>query len=237
MRAAILLAACVFLAPAALAEEGALDEAISVLAGPWEFSNAGGKACRLVLTTEASIHGFAVTGTEGCAEVSDKSGEIAGWTLTPDGDLRLLDALGKGLLDFEESDAGLYEHEGPGGLADLTLANADESDGITAPTPASLAGPWELMADDSTGPRCLLSLSDLPLSEGGAAFALGKEGLCEDWVEAMSLSGWRLDAEALVLLDGKGGDALRLTPIDPAIWGGKRGDGSDVMLVRVIAEE
>jgi hypothetical protein len=100
---------------------------IAALAGPWEFSDAGGKTCRISFSTEAAIHGFSATAEALCNEVWPGSGDISGWTILEDGSLRLLDPLGKSLMDFPEAENGLYQHL-TDGKADYSLVNVDEED-------------------------------------------------------------------------------------------------------------
>jgi hypothetical protein len=100
---------------------------IAGLAGPWQFSDAGGKTCAITFLSDAAIHGFALNADPACKEVWAQAGDLAGWTILEDGSLRLLDPLGKSLMDFPESDNGLYQHL-TDGKADYSLANVDESD-------------------------------------------------------------------------------------------------------------
>lgn len=104
----------------------------SLMAGPWEFSDANNKTCRIEFSAEAAIHGFSATPEAGCKDVWAKAEDISGWTLLPDGSLRLLDPLGKSLMDFPESENGLYQHL-TDGKSDYALANVDEKDFIESP--------------------------------------------------------------------------------------------------------
>jgi hypothetical protein len=100
---------------------------IASLAGPWEFSDASGKKCEIKFLSDAAIHGFALEADATCKEVWAQAADLAAWTILEDGSLRLLDPLGKSLMDFPEAENGLYQHL-TDGKADYSLANVDESD-------------------------------------------------------------------------------------------------------------
>lgn len=109
------------------AEAAQPDAVIKMLAGPWEFSDPSGKTCRITFLTEAAIHGFAATTDASCKAVWAHAEDISGWTILEDGSLRLLDPLGKSLMDFGEAENGLYQHLS-GATADYSLVNVDKDD-------------------------------------------------------------------------------------------------------------
>src|SRR5215831_9574501 len=77
------------------------DEAKAMAEGTWEFSNADrDKRCTLTFRTDPAAAGMRLEFDKGCVGLFPFVKEIAGWSLTQNDFLRLLDAKGQSVLEF-----------------------------------------------------------------------------------------------------------------------------------------
>src|SRR3954447_14397398 len=83
--------------------------------GSWEFSNADReKTCTITFRNEATKVGKRVEFEPKCATLFPFIPEIAGWRLSENDFLRLLDAQGNSVLEFSEVESGIFEAPKPG---------------------------------------------------------------------------------------------------------------------------
>jgi hypothetical protein len=74
----------------------------------------GPDVCRLTLTREPAIGGWAINLGADCAALFDLGDDIAAWTVGPEGQIRFIDPLRKPVLSFEPTEIGGYVAERPG---------------------------------------------------------------------------------------------------------------------------
>ena len=139
LRASLVLVAMLLLAAGDRA--CAQSDAVKAMAGSggWEISNADhDKACTVIFKTDAARTGYKLELDAACGTTFPFAKDIEGWTLSNDV-IRLIDARGKAVFEFNEVESGMYEAERPGeGLYFLQNASA-------APvmrTPDQMMGEW-----------------------------------------------------------------------------------------------
>ncbi|MGB6566987.1 MAG: AprI/Inh family metalloprotease inhibitor, partial [Xanthobacteraceae bacterium] len=94
---------------AALAQNG-LSEAANAMIGTWEFSNADhDRICHFTFRTDAASGGYKLDIDKNCPNLFASTATIVGWSLDNYGDLRLLDAGGKEVVELSEVEGGMYD--------------------------------------------------------------------------------------------------------------------------------
>lgn len=192
-------------APAQTPDPAQVERAV----GPWELSNpAGDRKCAVTFRPDRVGSSRALTLAETCAATFPAVAGIAGWTISPSGGIRWTDRAGAPVLDFEETEVGIFESLRPGDSNVYFLTNLGLA-GKTLPTADEVAGMWTLGQPRGRA-LCSLTLKQ-ELADGAGAleqrFAVEVAGGCERSVAALGLNHWRLERELLVL-GGQGPSAL-----------------------------
>ena len=174
-----------------------LNDAANTMIGAWEFSNADhDRICHFTFRAEAAAGGYKLEIDKNCPTLFPSTANIVAWSLDNYGDLRLLDAAGKEVVELSEVEGGMYDGFTPE-EGRYILQTAAAAPTLTA---ADLAGDWAV-ARGAGKTICTLTLTDSP---AGDALALTVKPGCDAFVMAFAPSGWRMDQGALVLLSAHG---------------------------------
>lgn len=183
-------------AQAAPAQNG-LSEAANAMIGTWEFSNADhDRICHFTFRTEAATGGYKLDIDKNCPNLFASTATIVGWSLDNYGDLRLLDAGGKEVVELSEVEGGMYDGFTPE-EGRYILQTAAAAPTLTA---ADMVGDWAV-ARGAGKPICVLTLTN---SSAGDALALTVKPGCDAFVTGFAPSAWRMDEGALVLYSARG---------------------------------
>lgn len=182
--------------PQAAPQDGAGDAAKAMF-GAWEFSNADhDRICHFNFRSDAAAGGYKLDIDKNCPNLFPSTANIAGWSLNNYGDLNLLDADGKQVIELTEVEGGMYDGFTPEeGRYVLQTAAA-------APTLSAgdLAGDWAVTRGAGK-PVCILTLVNSP---AGDALALSVKPGCDPFVLRFAPAAWRVDQGSLVLLSAQG---------------------------------
>jgi hypothetical protein len=175
----------------------ALNETAKITAGEYEFSNADrDRRCMVNLKAEpAGAAGLKLEFDKNCTTVFPFAKDVAGWTIAEGDFLRLVDAKGKPVIEFNEVESGIFESPRPGeGVLFLQSAAA-----IAPPPPTAdqMAGDWNLMRGKDK--VCSLTLINKPA--GGGILAMMVKPGCDPAIVQFGLSGWQMD-EGEVVMNG-----------------------------------
>jgi hypothetical protein len=199
LRAVLCLVATLLLA--ANDQARAQSDAIKAMAGSgaWEISNADrDKACTVNFKADAARVGYKLELDPACGTTFPFAKGIEGWTLANDV-VRLVDAAGKAVFEFNEVESGMYEAERPGeGLYFLQNAAA-------APimrTPDQMAGEWIVKQGEKQ--ICAMTLVTRPVPNQEEALALRIKPGCDGIVARLNFILWRMDQGELVLASAAG---------------------------------
>jgi len=177
--------------------QNAASDAANGMIGTWEFSNADhDRVCHFTFRTDAATGGYKLDVDKSCPNLFPSTANIVAWSLDTYGDLRLLDAQGKEVVELSEVEGGMYDGFTPEeGRYILQTAAA-------APTlsAADMVGDWAV-ARGAGRPICVLTLANSP---AGDALALSVKPGCDPFVMRFAPSAWRIDEGALVLLSAHG---------------------------------
>src|SRR5579863_8091580 len=147
-------------AQAAPAQNG-LSDAANTMIGTWEFSNADhDRICHFTFRADAATGGNKLDIDKNCPNLFPSTANIVGWSLDNYGDLRLLDADGKEVVELSEVEGGMYDGFTPEeGRYILQTAAA-------APTlsAADMVGDWAV-ARGAGRPICVLTLANSPAGD------------------------------------------------------------------------
>lgn len=183
-------------AQAAPAQNG-LSEAANAMIGTWEFSNADhDRICHFTFRTEAATGGYKLDIDKNCPNLFASTATIVGWSLDNYGDLRLLDAGGKEVVELSEVEGGMYDGFTPE-EGRYILQTAAAAPTLTA---ADMVGDWAV-ARGAGKPICVLTLTNNP---AGDALALTVKPGCDAVATGFAPSAWRMDEGALVLYSARG---------------------------------
>ena len=174
-----------------------LSDAAKAMIGTWEFSNADhDRICHFTFRADAATAGYRLDIDKNCPNLFPSTANIVAWLLDNYGDLRLLDAAGKEVVELSEVEGGMYDGFTPeeGRYILQTTAAAPT---LTA---ADMVGNWAV-ARGAGKPVCVLTLANSP---AGDALALTVEPGCDPFVMRFAPSAWRIDEGALVLLSAHG---------------------------------
>ena len=179
----------------------AQSDAVKAMAGSggWEISNADrDKACTVTFKTDAARTGYKLELDAACGTTFPFAKDIEGWTLSNDV-IRLIDARGKAVFEFNEVESGMYEAERPGeGIYFLQNASA-------APimrTPDQMAGEWIVKQREKQ--ICAMTLVNTPVPNQQEALSLRIKPGCESVVARLKFVLWRVDQGELVLASADG---------------------------------
>ena len=208
----------------------AQSDAVKALAGSgaWEISNADrDKACTVAFKTDAARTGYKLELDPACGTTFPFAKDIEGWTLSNDV-LRMVDARGKTVFEFNEVESGMYEAERPGeGLYFLQNASA-------APvmrTPDQMAGEWIVKQGEKQ--ICAMTLATTRVPNQEEALTLRIKPGCEAMVGRLNFILWRMDQGELVLASA-GGQSWRFEEEETATFTWRRvpEGADDIRMVR-----
>lgn len=187
------------------------SDAVKAIAGEWEISNADReKACNLTFKTDAVKGGMKVEFDKACAGIFPAIKDVEAWALIKD-DLRLLDAKGRAVFEFNEVESGMYEAERREGLYFL------QSHASAAPPPRTaedMFGDWII----SRGGKAVCTLALTNNGAGGEmGYALRVQAGCDAAVTRLNPVNWRMDRGELVLSSANG-QSLRFAEAEPNKW-------------------
>lgn len=212
--------------PAAAA--GDIDPAI-IAAQTGDFLVApldGADGCKLRLTSDVAIGGYAVTGAEACSKTLPALSEVAAWNFGENGSLLLIDVLRKVHARFEGSEGSPPLTDGENGPR-LALVPAIE--GIShLPAPANIKGAWQMKRPDGTL-VCHVTFTDT--ADSGGNFALSTGDPCDGTVKKLKLRSWAANGLGIILL-GEDGSSLAFTAAPAGFEKDRSEGGKPLLLVR-----
>lgn len=189
-------------APAANAQsasspQSGLTDAANAMIGTWEFSNADhNKICHFTFRTDAAAGGYKLEVDQNCPNLFPSTANMVGWSLDNYGDLHLLDAQGKKVVDLSQVEGGMYDGFTPE-EGRYILQSAAAAPTLSA---TDMVGDWAITRRAGK-PICVLTLANIP---AGDALALTVKPGCDPFVMRFAPSAWRLDQGSLVLLSAHG---------------------------------
>lgn len=195
--------------PAPAPANGAADAA-TAMSGAWEFSNADrDKVCHFLFRSAPAAGGFKLDVDPNCPSLFPSTANMSGWSLDSYGDLHLLDAQGKQIVDMSQVEGGMYDGFTPEeGRYILQAAAA-----TTTLSADDIAGDWAVTRSAGK-PICLLTLANSPV---GDALALTVKPGCDPFVMRFGPAAWRIDQGSLVLLSAHGQN-WQFEENDPKNW-------------------
>ena len=186
----------------------------------------GADGCKLTLTADEAIGGYAVTGAEGCAKSLPTLADVAAWNFAGNGGLLLIDVLRKVHARFEESEGSPLLTNGEDGPR---LALVPAVDGIShLPAPANMKGAWQMKRPDGTA-ICHVRFAEAADSDGN--FALSVEEPCDSAVRKLKLKSWTANGLGITLL-GEDGSSLAFTATPSGFEKDRNEGGKPLLLVR-----
>jgi hypothetical protein len=202
----------------------AQDDAVKALVGGWEMSNADrDRTCTINFKSDPVRGGYRLELDAACATNFPFSKDIQLWNVHDD-ILRLLDARGRVVVEFQEVESGMYEAERPGeGL--VFLQNSAVA-GPPLPIADKIAGDWAIMRGNKT--ICTLILAS---NEQGDGYALRLNSGCDPLVTRFNPAFWRLDEEDIVLVSASG-ESWRFEEDEENSWRRIGESGDPMLLVR-----
>lgn len=216
MRLGIAVALCLSLAAGGEAAAQAappLSEAVKGMIGGWEMSNADrDRTCIITFKLDAAGPGRALELDKNCTATFPNLKEVAAWTIGKDDALRLIDARGRLVIEFNEVENGLFEsaHSSDSLYFLQTVAAAEGREH----TPDRMFGRWAF-AYANRRPICHIELANTAADT--ESFALQVAPGCDALVAGFGPKSWRMDRGQLVLLSTSG-EAWRFEEGDPATW-------------------
>ena len=202
------------------------DDAKALASGTWEFSNADrDKRCTVTFRTEPAAAGMRLEFDKGCAAQFPFISEIAGWTLTENDFLRMLDAKGKSLLEFSEVESRIYEAPRPG--EGILFIQASTAVGPPPKEADQMLGDWNVTRGNGK-PLCTMTLAN---TAAGPDLALKLKPGCDALVVRFAPTAWQMDRGELLLKNAKG-QTWRFEEDDDASWQRVPETADPVLLVR-----
>ncbi len=219
----VLLVAC---CGEAAAQAPGPSDAAKAMAGTWEFTNADrDKTCTITLRLDPVAAGMRAEFDKACAAKFPFIGDIVAWTFVENDFLRLVDAKGASILEFNEVESGVYEAPRPGeGI--LFIQNA----GAAGPQPRTaeeVTGEWTIVRAAGK-PICTLSLSNIA---AGDDFAVRVRPPCDAFVTRFGPAAWQMERGELLLKPAKG-RPWRFEEQDATTWQRVPATADPVLLVR-----
>ena len=184
----------------AAAQTGAApSDAINSMLGGWEMSNADrDKTCIITFKLDMTGPGRALDLPKDCTTTFPNIKDVAAWTIDNDA-LRLVDARGTTLIEFNEVENGLFESaHSTGTLYSLqTIAAAQGREH----TPDQMFGTWNFMRANGRA-ICQITLMDTAADTDN--FALETKPGCDQLITRFAPRAWRMDRGQFVLVSTKG---------------------------------
>jgi hypothetical protein len=190
------------------------DEAKGMAEGTWEFSNADrDKRCTLTFRTDPAAAGMRLEFDKGCAGLFPFIKEIAGWSLTQNDFLRLLDAKGQSVLEFSEVESRIFEAPRPG--EGILFIQASTAVGPPPKEASEMLGDWAIKRAGAAKPICTMTLANTAV--GDDFFALRLKPGCDPVVARFAPTAWQMDRGELVLRNARN-VSWRFAEGDGATW-------------------
>jgi len=184
----------------AAAQTGAApSDAINSMLGGWEMSNADrDKTCIITFKLDMTGPGRALDLPKDCTTTFPNIKDVAAWTIDNDA-LRLVDARGTTLIEFNEVENGLFESAHSTGtlyfLQTIAAAQGREH------TPDQMFGTWNFMRANGRA-ICQITLMDTAADTDN--FALETKPGCDQLITRFAPRAWRMDRGQFVLVSTKG---------------------------------
>ena len=212
MRLYLLVLAVALGAADAAAQTGAPpSDAVNSMLGGWEMSNAErDKTCIITFKLDAAGPGRALDLSNDCRTTFPNVKDVAAWTIDNDA-LRLIDARGTTLLEFNEVENGMFESAHSTGTL-YFLQTVAAAQGQTH-TPDQMFGSWNFVRANKT--ICQITLMDTAADTD--SFALETKPGCYPFVTRFAPRAWRMDRGQFVLLSTKG-DVWRFEEEETNNW-------------------
>ncbi|MGH6770087.1 MAG: AprI/Inh family metalloprotease inhibitor [Xanthobacteraceae bacterium] len=190
----------------------AVSEAAKAMVGGWEISDAARqRRCAVTFGVEAAPGGFKVALDAGCPTAFPSLEAVVSWALGAKDSVRLVDAKGAAVVEFNEVESGMFESErGAEGLLFLQTQAALK---VETRNPEQVFGDWQLLREVGK-PLCRLMLSNAPAGDG--AYKIVVRPGCNAAIGGMGFATWRLDRDQLVLTGRTG--LWRFSESDATIW-------------------
>lgn len=199
---------------------------VDATTGTWLAAPADGSAgCRLTLSKEGAIGGFALEGQENaCVGKVPALSDAAAWNFGENGELIFIDPLRKVLMRFEEQEGSPYRSIGEPQV--LLLHEPPEAlDRI--PTAAGLAGSWVLRRPGGTA-LCTLTLAADETDDD--SYPMSPAGDCDAAVKKLKLFRFQLNGLFLTLM-GKDGSSLALEETMPGHFEKSKEEGGKPLVM------
>jgi protease inhibitor Inh len=207
------LAFAVLTAPAGAQPVPPPSEAVKSMLGGWEMSNADrDKTCIITFKLDTAGPGRALDLDKNCTTTFPNIKDVAAWTIGKDDALRLIDAKGKLIIEFNEVENGLFEsaHSGDSLYFLQTVAAAEGREH----TPDKMFGTWSF-ARANGKPICQITLMDTAADTD--SFALQTKSGCDALITGFSPRAWRMDRGQFVLLSTRA-DVWRFEESETDTW-------------------
>lgn len=212
-------------APEAPPEQSA-PSAPRTMVGSWEFSNADReKICTITFRNDAGKAGKRLEFDAACATNFAFIRDVAGWQMSDNDFLRLLDAQGNSVLEFSEVESGIFEAPKPGeGI--LFIQNPTDL-GPAPKTAAQITGEWSVIR--RTGKAiCSLTLSN---AAAGEEFVVRVLPGCDPVVARFVPATWQMDRGEIVLRSASG-QFWRFEETDGGRWQRVPATANPLLMVR-----
>ena len=182
------------------------------MVGTWEFSNADReKTCSITLRNESNRVGKRVEFDPACLSLFPFVKDVVAWQYSENDFLKLLDAQGVSVLEFNEVESGIFEAPRPGeGI--LFIQNASAL-GPAPKTAEQITGEWSIIR--RTG-RAICGLS-LTSTQSGEEFAVRVQPGCDPVVARFAPATWQMDRGEIVLRAANG-QSWRFEEGDDSKW-------------------
>jgi hypothetical protein len=206
------------LAPPARAQQApaspASSEAFKSVLGKWEISNADhDRTCIVTFRPDPSGNVFKIDLDKGCPAQMPELKDVVAWTIGGLDLVRLLDPKGKAMMEFTETESGMYEAQRPGeGI--FFMQNAALAGSPVGLAADQMAGDWNVVRGSGKA-VCTITLTNT--SAGSDSFALKLKPGCDAFVTRFAPVAWRMERGEL-LLRSKGGQVWRFEEGDPVNW-------------------
>jgi hypothetical protein len=175
------------------------SDAVNSMLGGWEMSNAErDKTCIITFKLDAAGPGRALDLPKDCTTTFPNIKDVAAWTIDNDA-LRLVDARGTALLEFNEVENGLFESAHSTGtlyfLQTIAAAQGREH------TPDQMFGTWNFVRANGRA-ICQITLMDTAADTDN--FGLETKPGCDQLITRFAPRAWRMDRGQFVLVSTKG---------------------------------
>jgi protease inhibitor Inh len=188
------------------------SDAVNSMLGGWEMSNAErDKTCIITFGLDAAGPGRALDLPKECSTAFPNIKDAAAWTIDNDA-LRLVDARGTTLIEFNEVENGLFESAHSTGtlyfLQTLAAAQGREH------TPDQMFGTWNFVRANGRT-ICQITLMDTAADTDN--FALETKPGCDQLITRFAPRAWRMDRGQFVLVSTRG-DVWRFEEEETNNW-------------------